>query len=114
MRFIRNLGILFFFLSLGLGGDRIAVATKVIGSVHYTRGKAGAKILNDGGNAVDSWEDWGQNRKQGMLMKSSSMKYASCLRCGNGQLYICPGQGQSQKLMRKDIRKSWREAALKS
>ena len=48
MRFIRNLGILFFFLSLGLGGDRIAVATKVIGSVHYIRGKAGAKILKKG------------------------------------------------------------------
>ena len=48
MRFIRNLGIFIFFLSLGLGGDRIAVATKVIGSVHYTRGKAGAKILKKG------------------------------------------------------------------
>jgi len=48
MRFIRNLGILFFFLSLGLGGDRIAVATKVIGSVHYTREKGESIILKKG------------------------------------------------------------------
>ncbi|MDC0234997.1 hypothetical protein OAK09_01480 [Candidatus Marinimicrobia bacterium] len=45
MRFIKNLGILFFFASLVWGGDRIAVATKVIGSVHYIREKGESTIL---------------------------------------------------------------------
>ena len=48
MRYIKNLGIFVFFLSLGLGGDRIAVATKVIGSVHYIRGKGESTILKKG------------------------------------------------------------------
>ncbi|MBC8345995.1 MAG: FecR domain-containing protein [Candidatus Marinimicrobia bacterium] len=48
MQLIRKISLCLFFLSLVLGGDKIAVATKVIGSVSYTRGKAGPKILKKG------------------------------------------------------------------
>ena len=48
MPLLRNFCIYLCFLSMGFGGDRIAVATKVIGTVHYTRGKVAPKILNKG------------------------------------------------------------------
>ncbi|MEA1882024.1 MAG: FecR family protein [Candidatus Marinimicrobia bacterium] len=38
----------FLFFAIVLGGDRIAIATKVIGSVHYTRGNGVSKILKKG------------------------------------------------------------------
>ena len=48
MNYIKKGLLLIFIFSLLIGGDRIAVATKVIGSVEYVRGKDFAKSVKKG------------------------------------------------------------------
>jgi hypothetical protein len=48
MNYIKKGLLLIFIFSLLIGGDRIAVATKVIGSVEYVRGKDFAKSVRKG------------------------------------------------------------------
>ncbi|MBT3478739.1 MAG: FecR domain-containing protein [Candidatus Marinimicrobia bacterium] len=44
----RNIIINLLFISMIIGGDRIAIATKVIGSVNFTRGDGSSKTLKKG------------------------------------------------------------------
>ena len=48
MQFFKTLLSLVFIFSLLYSGERIAVATKVIGSVEFVRGKGFSKSLNKG------------------------------------------------------------------
>ncbi len=48
MALIKKIIIGIFFVSIVLSGDRIAIATKVIGSVQYIRGNEGSKTLKKG------------------------------------------------------------------
>ncbi len=48
MNYIKKGLLLIFIFSLLIGGDRIAVATKVIGAVEYVRGKDFAKSVKKG------------------------------------------------------------------
>ena len=45
---LKQIGMSLLFTSVILGGDRIAIVTKVIGSVNYTRGNDASKLLKKG------------------------------------------------------------------
>jgi len=45
---LKQIGMSLLFISVILGGDRIAIVTKVIGSVNYTRGNDASKSLKKG------------------------------------------------------------------